>query len=143
MSRRRQKAGESRNYPFDASMENLAKAYASEKWHPPRPWRSKEEGLMIRRYVLLWLTCRDASRPSGRDWAKQLGISHTWLQKVVREFKTDPSKLRRIEAYGYPTLEQLGRAQKHTRRMKERGELRSHGERKREASRDQPKIQPQ
>ena len=143
MSRRRQRAGESRNYPYDASMENLAKAYASEKWHPPRPWRSKEEGLMIRRYVLLWLTCRDASRPSGRDWAKQLGISHTWLQKVVREFKTDPSKLRRIEAYGYPTLKQLGRAQKHTRRMKERGELRSHGERKREASRDQPKIQPQ
>jgi hypothetical protein len=40
---------ESRNYPYDASMENLAKAYASEKWHPPRPWRSKEEGLMIRR----------------------------------------------------------------------------------------------
>jgi len=134
---------ESRAYPYDASMRNLAKAYTSEKWHPPRPWRSKEEGLMIRRYVLLWLTCRDASRPSGRDWAKQLGISHTWLQKVVREFNTDPSKLRRIEAYGYPTLEQLGRAQKHTRRMKERGELRSHGERKREASRDQPKIQPQ
>jgi hypothetical protein len=85
---------------------------------------------MIRRYVLLWLTCRDASRPSGRDWAKQLGISHTWLQKVVREFKTDPSKLRRIEAYGYATLEQLSRAQEHTRRMRERGELRLQGERK-------------
>jgi hypothetical protein len=85
---------------------------------------------MIPRYILLWLTCRDASRPSGRDWAKQLGISHTWLQKVVREFKTDPSKLRRIEAYGYPTLEQLSRAQEYTRRMRERGELRSYGERK-------------
>jgi biotin operon repressor len=121
---------ESRNYPYDASMENLAKAYASEKWHPPRPWRSKEEGLMIRRYVLLWLTCRDASRPSGRDWARQLGISHTSLQKVVRELRTDPSKIRRLEGYGYPTLEQLGRAQEHTRRMRERGELRSQRERK-------------
>ena len=116
---------ESRAYPYDASMRNLAKAYTSEKWHPPRPWRSKEEGLMIRRYVLVWLTCRDASRPSGRDWAKQLGISHTWLQKLVREFRRDPSKIRRIEAYGYPTLEQLSRAQEYTRRMRERGKLRS------------------
>ena len=37
---------------------------------------------MVRRYVLLWLTCRVASKPSGRNWAKQLGVSHTWLQKV-------------------------------------------------------------
>jgi hypothetical protein len=96
--------------------EEPRKAYASEKWHPPRPWRSKEEGLMIRRYVLVWLTCRDASRPSGRDWARQLGISHTWLHKLVREFRRDPNKLRRIEAYGYPTLEQLSRTQEHTRR---------------------------
>jgi len=85
---------------------------------------------MIRRYVLVWLTCRDASRPSGRNWAKQLGISHCWLQKLVREFRRDPSKLRRIEAYGYPTLEQLSRAQEHTRRMRVRGELRAYGERK-------------
>jgi hypothetical protein len=111
-------------------MENLAKAYASEKWHPPRPWRSKEEGLIIRRYVLVWLTCRDASRPSGRNWAKQLGISHTWLQKLVREFTTDPGKMRRLERYGNPTLEQLSRAQEYTRRMKERGELRSQRGRK-------------
>jgi hypothetical protein len=104
---------ESRSDPYDASMRNLEKAYASENWHPPRPWRSKEEGHMIRRYVLVWLTCRDASRPSGRDWAKQLGISHTWLQKLVREFRRDPSKLSRIEAYGYPTLEQLSRAGVH------------------------------
>ena len=120
---------ESRSDPYDASMRNLEKAYASEKWHPPRPWRSKEEGLMIRRYVFVWLTCRDASRPSGRDWARQLGISHTWLQKLVREFRRDPNKVRRIEAYGYPTLEQLGRAQEHTRKMRERGELRLQGER--------------
>ena len=121
---------ESRAYPYDASMRNLAKAYTSEKWHPPRPWRSKEEGPIIRRYVLVWLTCRDASRPSGRNWAKQLGISHTWLQKLVREFTTDPGKMRRLERYGNPTLEQLSRAQEYTRRMKERGELRSQRGRK-------------
>src|ERR1700680_1297833 len=42
---------------------------ASERWHPPRPWRSEEEALMVRRLVLWWLTCRDRSKPSGRAWA--------------------------------------------------------------------------
>ena len=59
-------------------MRNLAKAFASDKWHAPRPWRSKEEGRMIRRYILWWVTCRDRNKPSSRDWAKQLGISHQW-----------------------------------------------------------------
>jgi len=84
---------------------------------------------MIRRYVWWWFTCRDRSRPSGQSWAKQLGISHTWLQKLVRELRTDSSKIRRLEGYGYPTLEQLSRAQEYTRRMRERGELRSCSER--------------
>jgi len=84
---------ESRNDPYDASIRNLRKAFESPRWHPPRPWRSKEEARMVRRYVLLWLTCRDASRPSGRSWAKQLGISHTWLQKVVRQLYGKESRL--------------------------------------------------
>jgi hypothetical protein len=37
---------ESRDDPYDSSMRNLRKAFASPKWHPPRPWRSKEEGRM-------------------------------------------------------------------------------------------------
>jgi hypothetical protein len=115
---------ESRNYPYDASMENLAKARASEKWHPPRPWRSKEEALMVRRLVFWWFTCRDRSKPSGRAWARELGISHTWLQKLVRELTADPSKMRRLQAYGDPTLAQLSRAREYTRQMRERGELR-------------------
>ena len=119
---------ESRNYPFDASMENLAKAFASDKWHAPRLWRSKEEGRMIRRFVLLWLTCRDASRPSGRNWAKQLGISHTWLQKVVRALKANPDEMRRLQSQGNATLAQLNRAKEYTVRMRERGELRVRGE---------------
>jgi len=60
---------DSRDYPYDASMKNLAKARASERWHPPRPWRSQEEGLMVQRLIIWWLTCRDRSRPSGRAWA--------------------------------------------------------------------------
>ena len=41
-------------------------------------------------------------------------------------FKQDPPTR---EGYGYPTLEQLSRAQEYTRRMRERGELRSCSER--------------
>jgi hypothetical protein len=86
---------------------------------------------MIRRYVWWWFTCRDRSRPSGRAWAKQLGVSHTWLQKLLREFKANPNAVRRIEAYGDPKFEQWNRAQAYTQRMSERGELRPHADRRR------------
>jgi hypothetical protein len=109
---------------FESSMRNLAKAKA--KWCPPRPWRSSEEGEMIRRYVFLWLTCRDASRPSGRAWARELGISHTWLQRLVREFNADPNQMWRLQATrGDPKFAELSRARECTAEMKERGELRS------------------
>ena len=106
-------------------MENLRKAFASERYHPPRPWRSKEEALMIRRLVLWWHTCRDNSKPSGRAWAQKLGITHVWLLKLVRNFETDPGEVRRLQAYGDPTSEQLNRAKEYTQRMMNRGELRS------------------
>jgi hypothetical protein len=81
---------------------------------------------MIRRLAFQWFTCRDPRRPSGRDWARQLGISHTWLQKLVREFQADPSWMWRLErAHGDPKYPDLCRAQELTRQMKERGELRS------------------
>ena len=51
---------------------------------------------MIQRYVFQWFTCRDRCRPSGRAWARQLGISHTWLQKLVRKFASDQSKMLRL-----------------------------------------------
>lgn len=116
---------DSRMDAYDASMQNLAKARASAKWHPPRPWRSPEEGRMVRRFVFLWFTCRDRNKPSGRSWARQLGISHTWLQRLVREFQEDPEEMRReAQRCGDPTLAQLSHAQEYTRQMKERGELR-------------------
>lgn len=122
---------ESRDYPYDASMKNLAKALHSPRYHPPRPWRSRAESIMIRRFVLWWYTCRDKGRPSARSWARQLGISHVWLLKVVQELKGDPEKVRRLQAYGEPTLAQLTRAQDSTQKMKERGELRPRQIRKR------------
>ena len=81
---------------------------------------------MIRRYAIQWLTSRDPNKPSGRDWARQLGISHTWLQKLVKRFQSDPNAmLQELRRGGDPTLAQLSRAREQTRQMTERGELRS------------------
>ena len=80
---------------------------------------------MIRRFVFQWFTCRDASRPSGRDWARQLGISHTWLQKLVRQFRADPSEMRRLQALrGDPKFADLTRGREYTQQMRDRFELR-------------------
>ena len=116
---------ESRSDPFDASMRNLQNAKASPRWHPPRPWRGEDESRLIRRFVYHWLTCRDRNKPSGRSWARQLGISHTWLQKLVREFREHREEAQReMGRKGDPTLAQLNRAREYTRRMREREELR-------------------
>jgi hypothetical protein len=116
-----------RDYPYDASMRNLRKACARRKelGAYPRPWRSKEEGLMVRRLVCWWWTCRDPRRLSARAWAKQLGVSHVWLLKLVRRFETDPVEVRRLQSYGDPTSAELDRDRKCTQKMRERGELRS------------------
>jgi hypothetical protein len=110
----------------ESSLRNLQKA--REKWRPPRPWRSSQESLMVRRFVFQWFTCRDRSRPSGRAWARRLGISHTWLQKLVREFTDDPSKMWKLQrAKGDPRFSDFTRAQESSRQLRERGELRGGG----------------
>src|SRR6516225_8747941 len=83
--------------PYDASMANFRLALSSPNCQPPRPCRSAEESHMIRRYVFLWFTAA-GDKPSGRTWAKQLGISCTWLWKLVREFRKDPSDMWRMQA---------------------------------------------
>jgi hypothetical protein len=119
---------ESRSDPYDSSMRNLAKARASASYHPPRPWRSKEESEMVQRFAFQWWTCRDRGKPSVRSWAKGLGVSHVWLLKLVRRFQSDPGLVDRMarEAprHGDPTLELLGRARERTLQMRERGLLR-------------------
>src|ERR1700692_4213241 len=117
---------ESRSDPYDSSIRNLQKARASARYHPPRPWRSKEESRIIRRFVYQWHSCRDRNSPPGRSWARQLGISHTWLQRLVREFQEDPIEIQReMRRYGDPTIAELNQARERTRQMRERGELRS------------------
>ena len=93
-------------------------------WRPPRPWRSGDEARLIRRYVFQWLTAR-GKKPSGRDWARQLGISHTWLQKLVRKFQAVPNGMWRLQATkGDPQFSDLTRAGEYSRQMRERRELR-------------------
>ena len=114
-----------RDYPYDARMKNLAKARKSPRYHPPRPWRSTDESYMIRRYAFWWWTSRDSNKPSARSWARQLGISHTWLQKLVREFQRNPDEMWRQQlTEGDPKLTDLGEAQECSREMRQRGELR-------------------
>ena len=80
---------------------------------------------MIRRFVFQWLTCRDPSRPSGRAWARALGVSHTWLQKLVREFTADPSAMWQLQVdNGDPMFEQLSRARDYTQELRKEGEVR-------------------
>jgi len=110
---------------YEASIRNLLKAANSGRWHRPRPWRSKEESEVVRRFVFWWLTCRERTKPSGRSWARQLGISHTWLQKLVREFEANPARMWEMQrAYGDPTVAQLTRAQEESHEMRKRADLR-------------------
>jgi hypothetical protein len=52
---------------------------------------------MIKRFAFQWYTA-GGSKPSLRSWAKQLGVSQTWLQKLVREFRKDPGEMLRAQA---------------------------------------------
>jgi hypothetical protein len=49
---------------------------------------------MIRRFAFRLYTGR-GEKLSGRDWARQLGISPPWIQKLVLGFQTDPTEMYR------------------------------------------------
>ncbi len=108
---------------LEASLRNLAKARA--KGHPPRPWRSSQETRVIKRLAWQWFTYRGPGKWSARAVGSRLGVSHTYIQKLVREFVADPSKIERDVRGSHPaTFEQLSRAQEETRQQRERGWLR-------------------
>ena len=87
---------------------------------------------MVRRFTFWWVTSRDGNKPSGRDWARQLGISHTWLQKLVREFKKDADEMWQLQvALGDATFEQLSRARAYTQELRNEGKVRSRRRRRR------------
>jgi len=107
----------------EASRRNLEKARA--RGRAPRPWRSTQETRIIKRLVWQWLTYRGPGKWSGRTVAAWLGVSHTYVQKLVREFLADQSKTKRGVCSSHPaTFEQLSHAQRESRAQKAQGWLR-------------------
>lgn len=75
---------------YEASIDNLIKAVHSPRFHRPRPWRSKAESEMIRRFAFWWYTSRDPiSRPAG------IGLVNSGL--ATRGFKSWSENLRKIQ----------------------------------------------
>lgn len=109
---------------LEASLRNLERARAA--WsHPPRPWRSDRETRIIKRLVWQWFTYCGPRNWSARGLARWLGVSHTYIQKLVRQFRTDPGDMQRDARRHTPaTFEHLRCAQEETRQQKERGWLR-------------------
>lgn len=53
----------------------------------------------------MWFTCRDRHRPSQREWARQLGVSDTWVQKLVKKFTANPAEMYEgMRGFGDPTI---------------------------------------
>jgi hypothetical protein len=83
-----------------------------------RPW-------LIRRLVWQWFTYRGPGKWSARAVGRRLGVSHTYIQKLVRRFVTDPSKIeRQVQSSYLVTFADLSRAQEATRQRRDRGWLR-------------------
>ncbi|MFZ0639731.1 MAG: hypothetical protein WA020_02030 [Candidatus Acidiferrales bacterium] len=57
--------------------------------------------------------------------ARFLGVSHTWVNKLVKRFEADPDRMRRkMAAFAPASIEKLERAREETLRQRERGWLR-------------------
>lgn len=57
--------------------------------------------------------------------AKLLGVSHTWVNKLVKRIEADPERMRRkMAAFAPASLEKLERAREETRRERDAGRLR-------------------
>ena len=107
----------------ESSRRNLEKARAC--WRAPLPWRSAEETRLIRLLVWQWFEYRGPEKWSARAVCRRLGVNHTYIQKLVREFVTNPSRILREVRSSHPaTFEQLNRAQEETRLQKDSGCLR-------------------
>jgi hypothetical protein len=107
----------------ETSLLNLKLARA--KWRRPKPWRSYQETVVIKRLVWQWLIYPELHRWSGRSIARHLGVSHTYVQKLRRKFMCDPTEMQRWYAhFGEATLEDLRVAKECTRQDWLRGRLR-------------------
>jgi hypothetical protein len=108
-----------------AALENLDRAMM--RWRRPRPWRSPEESRAIKDLAWIWFTCDGPgqTRESIHSLARTLGVSRSYIQKLVRTFGRDPCAMEMADRRRVPvTFADLQRARESTRRMRERGLLR-------------------
>jgi hypothetical protein len=106
----------------ETSRRNLEKANAVRR--PPLPWRSLEETRLIKALAWQWFKLNEP-RCGLRQIARHLGVSHAYVQKLVREFRADPRNvLQQQRAYGRGTFAEFQRARGETVRMREHGSLR-------------------
>lgn len=96
---------------------------------PPLPSRINAKAKcpirVIEQLAWQWFNAGEVRKWSQRAVARWLGVSHTYVQKLVRKFRADPDRMRRIQAgLGPATFEQLNRAREFTRQDRERGLLR-------------------
>jgi hypothetical protein len=107
----------------EASRRNLV--IARLRWRRPKPWRSQRESRVIRLYVWQWLLGH-GPWCSGRALAGWLGISHTYVQALVRTLPRDENTfLREMRHSERPSVEALRCAREESRQYRERGLLRS------------------
>ena len=81
-----------RSDPYDARMANLERARRSPRYRPPRPWRSKDEGYMIRRYVFWWFTCAIATSHLGVPGLGSLASAIRGCRNLFGDFREIPMK---------------------------------------------------
>src|SRR5215469_13963457 len=108
----------------EASLRNLEKA--KRNWRAPKPLRCSIESRVIRRLVWQWHHDSSPRKWSARAVARTLGVSHTYVQKLVREFVENPERILRElrTSPGVATVDTFERAQRETLRDKERGYIR-------------------
>jgi hypothetical protein len=100
----------------------LQKAKAN--WRAPLPWRSLQETQLIKALAWRWYKMKEP-QCGGRQIARWLGVSHTYIQKLSREFNGDTRNIAQQQrAYGQATFADLRRAQEETATVRELGWLR-------------------
>jgi hypothetical protein len=94
----------------EASSRAWRSARAQGRWHEPRRWRSVRESEIVR--SLLWKAVQSGDRRGSRKLAAHLGVSHTWVLMLRRQFCAHPERQAERQAryedmWGPATLEQL------------------------------------
>ena len=111
----------------EAAVRNLDEAMRNGKWRRPRPWRSRQETHVIKRLAWLWFNHRGPgrTRESIHSLSRALGVSRSYIQKLVMAFERDPTEMQREDRQRGPSnVTDLARAKEETRQQRERGLLR-------------------